>query len=317
MALLEGKVAVVTGAAQGLGFATAAELAAQGATVVIADLQKAKAEAAAKELSAKGLKVFAALLDVTDTASVNSTFARVVAEHGSLDVLVNSAGLGQQLAPLTGLSDAVSLSSLWVSFRIAPLPHRSIFLCAELEDGEWDRVINVTLTGSFRCCRAAGAIMEQQESGAIVNFSSINGQNPAPLAGAYNIAKAGVISLTRTLALELAAYGVRVNCISPGPVYTDFNKSVMSQRARIAGIEVDQQVSNVGKAVPLGRWGEPDDIANMVAYLAGPKAAWMTGEIVRVSGGMEGVGSAPPKRAPKPEKSLSQQQPATATASRL
>eukprot|EP01043_Picozoa_sp_COSAG02_P041613 COSAG02_NODE_3464_length_6695_cov_12.759854_8_plen_292_part_00 len=276
MALLEHKVAVVTGAAQGLGFAMAAELGDQGATVVIADLQEEKAQAAAKELAAKGFKVFAMSLDVTDSASVDSTFAAVAAEHGSVDILVNSAGLGQQLAPLT-----------------------------ELDDGEWDRVIDVTLTGSFRCCRAAGAIMEQQESGTIVNISSINGQNPAPLAGAYNIAKAGIISLTRTLALELAAYGVRVNCLCPGPVYTDFNKSVMSQRAQIAGIDVEEQVSNVGSAVPLGRWGEPADIANMVAYLAGPKAAWMTGEVVRVSGGMEGVGSAPPKRAPKPEKSLS------------
>ena len=176
MALLEGKVAVVTGAAQGLGLGMAAELGSQGATVVIADLQLEKANGAAAALATKGLKVTATQLDVTDSTSVDACFAGVAVEHGSVDILVNSAGLGQQLAPLT-----------------------------ELEDAEWDRVVDVTLTGSFRCCRAAGAIMETQESGTIVNISSINGQNPAPLAGAYNVAKAGIISLTRTLALELAA----------------------------------------------------------------------------------------------------------------
>jgi NAD(P)-dependent dehydrogenase (short-subunit alcohol dehydrogenase family) len=139
--------------------------------------------------------------------------------------------------------------------------------------------------------------MERHEAGAIVNVSSINGQNPAALAAAYNVAKAGVISLTRTLALELAAYGVRVNAVCPGPVYTDFNKRTMAQRRESLGISEDEMIERIRSAIPLGRWGEPEDIARAVAFLCSPRSAWITGEIVRVSGGLEGVSATPPKRA--------------------
>ncbi len=138
--------------------------------------------------------------------------------------------------------------------------------------------------------------MEGQESGSIVNLASINGQNPAALVAAYNVAKAGVISLTRTMAVELAAYGVRVNAVSPGPVYTDFNRSNMLQRSRSLGITEEEMIERVRSAVPLGRWGEPGDIAAAVAFLCSADANWVTGEVLRVSGGMEGVSAAPPKR---------------------
>ena len=264
---LSGLVAVVTGAAQGLGLAMASELAVDGARVVLADLQLAKAQAAADDLVAQGLEARSVELDVTDSAAVREVFAAVATEEGRLDIVVNNAGVGQRLD------------------RISDLP-----------DDEWDRVLAATLTGTFYCGRAAAAIMEQQESGAIVNISSINGQNPAALAGAYNVAKAGVITLTRTMALELAAYGVRVNAVCPGPVYTEFNQSVMRQRSESLGISEEEMVERVRGAVPLGRWGEPEDIARMVAWLASPAADWMTGEVVRVSGGLEGVSAAPPKR---------------------
>ena len=217
----------------------------------------------------EGLLARAVALDVTDSALVNDVLAAIVTENGRLDILVNNAGVGQKL-------DRIS----------------------ELPDQEWDRVLAATLTGSFYCGRAAAAIMERQESGAIVNISSINGQNPAALAGAYNVAKAGVITLTRTMSLELAAYGVRVNAVCPGPVYTDFNRSVMRQRSESLGIAEDEMIERVRSAVPLGRWGEPEDIARMVAWLASPAADWMTGEVIRVSGGLEGVSAAPPRRMP-------------------
>ncbi len=264
---LSGQVAVVTGAAQGLGLAMATELATGGGRVVLADVQLAKAEAAAADLVAQGLEARSVGLDVTDSKAVERVFSAVVEKEGRFDILVNNAGVGQRLD------------------RISDLP-----------DAEWDRVLAATLTGSFYCGRAAAAIMEQQESGAIVNISSINGQNPAALAGAYNVAKAGVITLTRTMALELAAYGVRVNAVCPGPVYTEFNRSVMRQRSESLGISEEEMVERVRGAVPLGRWGEPGDIARMVAWLASPAAGWMTGEVVRVSGGLEGVSAAPPKR---------------------
>src|SRR6185436_14245613 len=117
---------------------------------------------------------------------------------------------------------------------------------------------------------------------------------PAALVASYNAAKAAVISLTRTLALELAAYGVRVNAVCPGPVYTEFNKTVMAERCESLGLSQSQMIERVRGAIPLGRWGQAQDIAGVVAFLCGPAAAWMTGEVLRVSGGLEGVSAAPP-----------------------
>ena len=113
---------------------------------------------------------------------------------------------------------------------------------------------------------------------------------------AYNVAKAGVISFTRTLSLELAAYGVKVNAISPDPVYIDFNKTVMAQRCKSLDISEDEMIERVRKAIPLGRWGQPEDIANQVAYLCGDGAGWITGKVLRVSGGLEGISTVPRKR---------------------
>jgi len=267
---LDGLVAVVTGAAQGLGLAMGERLAGDGATVILADLQLDKAEAEAKRLRQNKQPVQAALLDVADSASVATFFKTIVDRYGRLDILVNNAGVGQRVTAVV-----------------------------ELSDEEWQRVLNVTLNGTFYCCRAAGAIMEKQESGSIVNISSINGLNPAALVAAYNVAKAGVIMLTRTLALEMAAYGVRVNAVCPGPVYTEFNESVMDQRRQSLDISLDEMVGRIQKAVPLGRWGEPEDIAHAVAFLNDTASSWITGEVLRVSGGMEGVSAAPAKRTAK------------------
>jgi 3-oxoacyl-[acyl-carrier protein] reductase len=264
---LDGLIAVVTGAAQGLGLAIANELARNGATVIIADLQLEKAQTTADQLRGYGLEVQAAYLDITESAGVANFFEQVAGEYGRLDILVNNAGVGQNVTPIV-----------------------------ELSDQEWERVLNVTLTGTFYCCRAAGVIMERQESGCIVNIASVNGQNPAALVGSYNVAKAGVISLTRTLALELAAYGVRVNAVSPGPVYTEFNQRGMAQRCQTLNITEDEMIERVRSAIPLGRWGEPVDIAQGVVFLCSPAASWITGEVLRVSGGLEGVSATPPKR---------------------
>ena len=264
---LDGQIAVVTGGAQGLGLGIARQLASDGANVVIADRQEDKAREEAARLQEEDLTVRAVALDITDSAEVTSFFAELVAEEERVDILINNAGTGQQVAPIV-----------------------------ELEDAEWHRVMDVTLTGAFYCCRAVGRIMEEQEAGCIVNISSINGQNPAALVAAYNIAKAGIISLTRTLALELAAYGVRVNAVCPGPVYTEFNQRNMAQRRVTLGISEEEMIERIRAAIPLGRWGEPEDIAQGVAFLCSPAASWITGEVLRVSGGMEGVSATPPKR---------------------
>ena len=206
-------------------------------------------------------------MDIADSAGVTAFFDGVASQYGRLDILVNNAGVGQTVAPVV-----------------------------QLTDQEWGRVLSITLTGTFYCCRPAARIMERQESGCIVNIASINGQTPAALVAAYNVAKAGVISLTRTLALELAAYGVRVNAVSPGPVYTEFNRAVMAQRCQSLNISEAEMIERIRNAIPLGRWGEPADIARSVAFLCSPAASWITGEVLRVSGGLEGVSAAPPKR---------------------
>ena len=264
---LDGSIAVVTGGAQGLGLGIVEQLARHGAAAVIADLQVEKARAEADKLRQQGLAVDVARLDVTDSAAVSAFFKDLAAQRGRLDILVNNAGVGQKVDPIV-----------------------------ETTDQEWDRVISATLTGAFYCSRAAGGIMEDQESGCIVNISSINGQNAAALVGAYNVAKAGIISLTQTLAIELAAYGVRVNAVCPGPVYTDFNKSNMAQRCQTLNITEEEMIERIRSAIPLGRWGEPIDIAQGVAFLCSPAASWITGEILRVSGGLAGVSATPPKR---------------------
>ena len=265
---IDGSVAVVTGAAQGLGLAMVEQFARNGASVLIADLQLDKAESEAERLRSSGLDVSAAQLDVTDSGAVNRLLDGLVAERGKLDILVNSAGVGQTVAPIS-----------------------------ETPDEEWQRVIAVTLDGTFYCSRAAAVIMERQESGSIVNIASVNGLTPNPLVGAYNVAKAGVIALTKTMAIELAAYSVRVNAIAPGPVYTEFNQRNMAQRAVSLGISEEEIIERVRKAVPLGRWGEPFDMACCVLFLCSPAASFITGEVYRVSGGLEGVPSTPPKRA--------------------
>ncbi len=267
---MDGLVAVVTGAAQGLGLAMVEQLAQSGATVIIADLQLEKAEREAAALSAHGLHVRPLSLDVTNSTAVDECFDRVHSQEGSLDILVNNAGVGQEVGPVV-----------------------------EISDGEWDRVIGPTLTGAFYCCRAGGRIMEEQESGAIVNISSINGQTPAALVAAYNVAKAGIIGLTKTLALEMAAYGVRVNAVCPGPVYTEFNQRNMAQRCASLNISEEEMIERVRSAIPLGRWGEPVDIARGVAFLCSPAASFITGEVLTVSGGLAGVSATPPKREKK------------------
>jgi NAD(P)-dependent dehydrogenase (short-subunit alcohol dehydrogenase family) len=268
--MLSGSVAVVTGAAQGLGLGIGTQLAKDGATTVITDIQDEKAEAEVTKLREQGLDVHARMLDVTDSSAVTALLDEVAENHGQLDILVNNAGASQTVMPTT-----------------------------ELSDEEWQHVLDVTLNGTFYGCRAAGRIMERQESGSIVNIASINGQNPAALVASYNVAKAGVIMLTKTLAIDLAAYGVRVNAVCPGPVLTDFNRKVMQQRAVILNTTEEQMIENVRKAVPLGRWGEPVDIAQGVVFLCSPAACWITGEVLRVSGGMAGLSVAPPKRPKK------------------
>ncbi|MEE1833250.1 SDR family NAD(P)-dependent oxidoreductase [Streptomyces sp. SP17KL33] len=247
----EGHGVLITGAARGIGAATARRLAEEGAKVLVTDVDAAAAERTVSEFRERGLAAEAFRCDVGDRGSVEAAVAHAVAVLGSLDVLVNNAFGCTPDAPL---------------FEDTP-------------DETWARDLDLTLTGAFRCSRAALPHLVASGRGAIVNIGSVNG-----LQGfgnhAYSAAKAGLGSLTRTLADDAAPRGVRVNLVAPGTVRTP----------GWAGREA--HLDDLGEIYPLGRVGEPADIAAAVAFLASRDAAWITGTTLRVDGGLLAVNTA-------------------------
>lgn len=243
MGKLTGKVAFVTGAGQGIGAGIATKLAAEGATVVVTDLnaETAAATAATLDHGSIGLQV-----DVTDRASVAAAVDRVVEEFGRVDVLVNNAG--------------------WD--KVEP------FL--ESDPQIWDRVMAVNLYGVFNTCHKILPLMVQRESGHVVNLGSDAGRVGSSGEAVYSAAKGGVISFSKTLARELARSQINVNCVCPGPTDTPLFASIGGEKLRAA----------LQKAIPMRRLGRPEDLANLVAFLASDEAAFITGQTVSVSGGL-------------------------------
>ncbi len=260
------KIAIVTGGGQSIGFAVCEALGDAGCIVIMADIRRERLQESCKKLVAKGQRSEAMEVDVTQEASVKSLIEQVKTKHGRIDIMVNCAG---------------------VPFNVVPFIH--------LSTKEWHRVIDVNLFGTFLCCREVGAVMAKQESGKIVNIASLNSVAPAALCVAYNVSKAGVASLTQSLATELAPFGVNVNAISPGPITTEFHDTVMPQRAVTLGITTEAMVERVRASIPLGRWGKAEDVAKAVLFLASSQSEWMTGQNLIVAGGLSGVSAAPPK----------------------
>ena len=238
----EQKVAVVTGAAHGLGLADAVRLAAGGYAVVIADLDRDAAERAAAELGggAIGIEV-----DVADSAAVAALFARVDEELGRLDVLVNNAGISY--------------------------PEPTI----EVTDERWQRMIEIHLGGTFRCSRSAYPLLARQ-GGAIVNISSIAAILGAGKRASYSAAKGGIAALTRDLAIEWASDGIRVNAVAPGVIATEILTENI-ERGLLDPATFDARI-------PLGRLGDPTEIAETVFFLA-DTATYVTGQVIVVDGG--------------------------------
>lgn len=243
-----GHAVLVTGAARGIGAATARRFAEEGARVLVTDVDGPEAELCAARLRGQRLAAEASACDVADPASVEAAVAHAVDAFGSLDVLVNSAA---SCSPDTAL----------------------------FEDGPeeaWARDLDVTLTGTYRCCRAALPHLAATGRGAIVNIGSVNGLQDFGN-HAYSAAKAGLGSLTRTLAGHAAARSVRVNLVTPGTVRT----SAWEGR--------EAELDAIRPLYPLGRVGEPEDIAAAVAFLASRDAAWITGATLAVDGGLTAV----------------------------
>lgn len=260
------RIAIVTGGAQSIGLAICEALGEAGCVVIMADIRRERLQESCQKLLAKGQRCEAVELDVSKEESVRAMAEEVKSRHGRIDILVNCAG---------------------VAFNVVPFIHTST--------QEWNRIINVNLFGVFLSCREVGAVMAKQESGKIINIASLNSLSPAALCVAYNVSKAGVVSITQTLAAELAPFGVNVNAISPGPITTEFHDTVMPQRAATLGITHEAMLERVRASIPLGRWGKPVDVAKTVLFLASDQSEWLTGQNLVLAGGLSGVSAAPPK----------------------
>ena len=266
---LEGKVAFITGGGSGLGAAAADRLAADGAIVVINDLNE---DAAAAVAGRHGGLHFA--FDVTDSAAFDTAVDTTVSQLGRIDIMVNNAGIAP--SNVSSKTDrAVANSMKRMQGDIAGIEPMNYLV--DMTDADWDRMLRVHLYGAFHGTRAALRHMTPQRSGSIINISSILGVMPSAGAAHYSTAKAGIIALTKSVADEVAALGIRVNAVCPGyidtPLLTPFSEQMK------AGI-----VMRIG----MGRMGEPGDIAEMIRFLAGPESKYCTGDVFRVSGGYLG-----------------------------
>ena len=245
---LEGKVALVTGASRGIGRSIALALAKRGAKVIInyASREDAARETAAA-VEAVGGQAALSAFDVANSAAVADAIKAIGKDHGGLDILVNNAG--------------VALNGLLMRFS----------------DDQWQKTLQVNLSGAFHCTKAAATLLlRAKASGRIINITSVVGEMGNGGQAAYAASKAGLIGLTMATARELASRGVTCNAISPGYIETDMTSESLPEAARAKLME----------QIPLARIGRPDDVGDTAAFLAGPEAGYITGQVLRVNGGM-------------------------------
>lgn len=242
---LEGKAALVTGGGSGLGQAIAVGLASAGASVAVSGRDSRKLNETVSMITKAGGRAVSIPMDILDTDSVNDAVSRTVEEYGHIDILVNSAGVHLKKDTL------------------------------EVTDEEWSRVIETNLTGSFRVCRAVGTQMKVQGRGKIINIASLGSFVALKDAAAYTSSKAGIILLTKNLAVELAPFNIQVNAIAPGVFRTALNAKVL------VGERLERILSNT----PMKRLGTPDELAGTAVYLSSKASDFVTGAVIPVDGG--------------------------------
>jgi NAD(P)-dependent dehydrogenase (short-subunit alcohol dehydrogenase family) len=244
---LDGKVAVITGGGGGLGSLAARAFAAAGADVALAGRTAETLEIAADAVRGAGRRAAAVVADVTRSADVNRMIGQVLEEFGRVDILLNNAGVTSPKA------------------------------AAELTDEDWHRIMDASATGAFFCARAVAPAMMRQRDGCILSMGSILSTRGMANRTAYSAAKAAVMNLTRALALELGPHGIRVNAIAPTVIVTDLNRELVRTQPQLYRAVLDR--------TPLGRLGEPEDIAGALVFLASPAARFITGQTLFVDGG--------------------------------
>ncbi len=269
MGRLEGKLALVTGAARGIGAAIARRFTEEGAKVVINDLELGPAETIARELDGEAIAA-----DVSDPRAVAEMFRQVADRHARLDILVNNAGI-------SGIGDDPELVARFRERSTRQMAEllaggeitAHLDVTVELDDEAWRRMIAVHLDGTFYCSREALKIMGPQLSGVIINMGSIMGTSGGAIVPHYCAAKAGILGFTRSLARELTSRKIRVNAIAPGWIDTEF----------IAPLAEERQMIEL--QTPMKRLGEADDIAWAAVYLASDESKFMTGQVLSPNGG--------------------------------
>jgi meso-butanediol dehydrogenase / (S,S)-butanediol dehydrogenase / diacetyl reductase len=253
---LKGQIAIVTGGGRGIGRAIALELGRQGADIVIAELDQAGAKRTAEEVGALGRRSLATTTDVTSRADLRAMVDRAKAEFGRIDILINNAGIYRAAATL------------------------------DVTEDHWDAIMNINAKAVFFATQAVLPTMMAQKSGAIVSLASMAGKIGSKTNLPYNASKAAVVSMTKSLALAHAGDGIRVNCVCPGFVETDMWTVVSRDQGKLLGMTPEEFTRQRAASVPLGRMERPEDVAHVVAFLAGPRSGYMTGQALSVDGGL-------------------------------
>ncbi len=250
MGNLAGRVAVVTGAGRGIGAATARKLASDGAHVAVVDLNEDLCQETVGAIKGAGGEAMAVGCDVSNAEQVERAFERIASELGRVDILVNNAGVTRDN------------------------------LLFKMSEADWDTVLNIHLKGSFLCSRAAQKYMVQQRSGKIVNLSSTSALGNRGQAN-YSAAKAGMQGFTKTLAQELGPFNINVNAVAPGFIDTEMTRST----AQRLGLDPEEYKKQRAAAIPLRRVGQPEDVANVIAFLVSDAAGFVSGQVLYVNGG--------------------------------